>query len=153
MLFQARQRLSRETYQTAPQLDPVMRSLARAYQKITGLALTGMHVFFGQVVWIIYCCGFVACHSCFYELFGSTAAAYVLTAGHSLRVMSSRWCAAGKKLLVSISLRRHYLLLRRHPRPLETLRAFPQMLEENDCLDTARSSFHQAASATRCLSG
>lgn len=54
---------------------------------------------------------------------------------------------------MSISLRRRSLLLRRHPRPLETLRAFRQMLEENDPLDTARFSFQQAASATRCLSG
>lgn len=99
------------------------------------------------------CCGFAAYRGCFYELFCSTAAAYVLTAGHSVRAVSSRWCAAGKKLLASISLRRRSLLLRRHPRALETLRAFPQILEEKDPLDTARSSFQQAASATRCLSG
>lgn len=64
MPFQARQRLPRKMYQTAPQLAPVTRSLARARQKITGLALTGIHMFFGQVVWIICTCGFAACHSC-----------------------------------------------------------------------------------------
>ena len=110
------------------------------------------HVFRASFV-NYFCCGFAGCRSCFYGLFGSTAAAYVLTAGHSVRAVSSRWCAAGKKLLVSISLRRRALLPRRHPWALATLRAFPQMLEENDPLDTARSSFLQAASATRCLSG